>query len=330
MSASPRALRAALGRRPLLLDGATGTELQRRGLACPLPLWSAGALLTHPELVGAIHRDYVAAGADIITANTFRTNPRALRRAGRLSEGPRLNRLAIALARAAAREVAARGQPAAGRARTRRGPGRAASDPLGKGRVWVAASVAPVEDCYAPQRVPEARTLAAEHRQMIRWLSSAGPDLIWIETMNTLREARLAARAAADAGLPFVVSFVLRQSGKLLGGDPLSAAVAAVEPFAPLAVGVNCVPPRAVAGFVRRLRDMTDRPLLAYAHINNRRPIRGWSYAQRVRPGEYCRYARGWLELGVSIIGGCCGTTPAHTAALRELLMRGRGGATRG
>jgi len=294
MPAVTRELREALERHPLLLDGATGTELERRGNACPPPLWSASALITQPDAVAAIHRDYVSAGADILVANTFRTNPRSLRAAGHIADGERLNRLAIELARGAAATA--------------------------NRRVFVAASVAPMEDCYSPECVPDEETLREEHAQMIEWLRPVAPDLVWIETMNSIGEARAAAEAAAIADLPFTVSFVVRESGNLLSDESLADAVAAVEPFDPLAVGVNCIPPRAVADFLRRLTDVTNRPLLAYAHINNASPIRGWSYAQSVSLSEYAECARQWSEAGAGIVGGCCGTTPDHSRAIREIL----------
>src|SRR5262245_94057 len=131
----------------IILDGATGTELTRRGVSTTLPLWSAAALLTHPGVVEAIHRDYVVAGAEIIVANTFRTNVRTLRAAGLLDRAPEMNRRAIELARRAAQS----------KIQNR------------KSKV-VAASIAPVEDCYHAERVPDYETLLAEHWQMMLWL----------------------------------------------------------------------------------------------------------------------------------------------------------------
>ncbi len=294
MALSAADLRDRLEHGPLVLDGATGTELERRGVRTSLPLWSAAALIDRPELVGAIHADYAAAGADILVANTFRTNPRTLRHAGRLADGPLLNRTAVDLARQAAG--------------TRPNP-----PPL------VAASVAPVEDCYRPDLVPDEAVLRGEHAQMMTWLRAAEPDLVWIETMNTVREARAAAAAAAATGLPFVVSFVVQESGDLLSGERLEDAVAAVEPADPLAIGLNCIPPRGLTAVLPRLRRATDRPLAAYAHINNPTPIRGWSFAQTLTPAQYARHAREWLDLDARIVGGCCGTTPDHIRAVREL-----------
>ena len=294
------ALRARL---PLVLDGALGTELERRGVPTPAPLWSAAALHTAPNVVSAIHQEYALAGADVLVANTFRTNPRTLERA-RLDDGAALCAVALALARAA-------GSPLGGSA---------APGTLQKSAPLIAASVAPVEDCYAPALVPDETTLAAEHKQLATWLKAAGPDLLWIETMGTVREAVAAAAAARGVGLPFTVSWMLAEGGALLGGEPLDAAVAAVAPLGPAALGLNCIPPDGITRYLPALRRLTSAPVAVYAHIGNQRPTPGWSFAQpSVLPAEYAEYSRRWRDLGADIIGGCCGTTPAHIAAVAQL-----------
>ena len=329
---------------PLVLDGATGTELERRGIDSPLPLWSAGALISHPHIVEAIHRDYVAAGADILVANTFRTNVRTLRMAGMLTRGEELNKTAVELARRASAschpERSEGSGPDSGQAsadqrgqipRCARNDMEAARDNVEAARhrgrsVIVAASVAPVEDCYHPERVPDEAVLHDEHGRMLAWLKAAGPDLIWIETMGTVREAQAAAQATSQTEMPFVVSFVVREDGNLLGGEPLEQAVDAIEQFEPTAIGLNCIPPTGMTTILPSLRKTTARPLAAYAHINNPTPIFGWSYSQTATPEQYAEHAKRWLELGVSIVGGCCGTTPAHIRAVRQVISRRHAG----
>lgn len=289
-------LRTLLSRGPLVLDGAVGTELERRGVDTAAPLWSASALLTSPEVVFEIHQEYAIAGAEILVANTFRTNPRTLQQSGRLEEGAALCGLAVDLARRAA----------------------------GRSGILVAASVAPVADCYTPEAVPAVSALEREHGLLAEWLKAADPDLVWIETINTVSEGRVAARAAREQRLPFAISFVLREDGHLLSGEPLERAVEAVEPAEPLAIGINCVPARGLAGLLRELSTVTARPLSAYGHIENALPIPGWSYAHGATPEEYAEYARAWLELGVRVVGGCCGTRAAHIRAVRELIEERR------
>ncbi len=279
-----RSLRERLARPPVLLDGALGTELERRGVPTPAPLWSAAALLDARDVVQQIHRAYADAGADILTAATFRTNPKTLAAAGRAADGPGLCAIAIDLARHAA----------------------------GHRDIVVAASVAPVEDCYSPHRTPSTAALEAEHDLFATWLKRAGADVLLIETMGTLREAVAASRAAASHGLPFMVSFATREDGRLLGGESVRDALQAIAPFDPLAVGLNCIPPRGLSAQLPKLHALTHVPLIAYAHIGNARPTPGWSFSESPDPERYADAAAEWLAGGATIIGGCCGTTPEH------------------
>ena len=278
--------------RPILLDGAMGTELQRRGADTRLPLWSARALVDTPDLVRDIHRDEVEAGAEILTANTFRTHRRTLAKGDLGSRSRELSALAVRLAREAA--------SAAGR------------------EVMVAGSLSPLEDCYRPDLVPEDPALEREHREQAESLAAAGVDLILLETHNTVRELVAAARAAKATGLPVVASMVTDGNGRLLSGETIEAAVRALEPLEPDAISINCVPARKLSSDLARLAAAAPRvPLAAYGNLGLPADDRGWAFTEELSPSEYAELARSWLALGARIVGGCCGTTPAHTAALR-------------
>lgn len=279
-------------RKPILLDGATGTELQRRGLEMSLPLWSAAAIESAPELLRQVHADYAAAGAEILTANTFRTHARSLAATGVADRAADLTRRAVEIARAAAGNA-----------------------------VLVAGSQAPLEDCYAPELVPDDDTLHREHRAMARHLAAAGVDLILVETHNSLREAAAAARAATETALPVLVSFVCGADGKLLSGETLTNAAAALLPFQPAALLVNCVPADAVLGMLSELRAAAPALSLgAYANVGRLQPDGTWLETDAVEPVRYAEHARSWLDFGAKLIGGCCGTTPEHIRRLRELI----------
>ena len=273
-----------------ILDGALGTELTRRGCDTRLPLWSARALMDAPEVVRRIHADYAEAGAEVLTANTFRTNTRALARAGLPDQVAALTRVAVGLARAGA----------AGRAR-------------------VAGSIAPVEDCYSPDLVPDDASLAREHGELANALAGAGCDLILVETMNTVREAAIAAAAAARTGLPLWVSFTLGGDDRLLSGETLAEAVRAIRPLGPEALLVNCIPVAQVSSALRALRAAVGDDVIrigAYANVGHVDNEVGWTLTDAVSPAAYAAAAREWLALGATLIGGCCGTTPAHIEAL--------------
>ena len=295
--------RAARDRRPLLLDAAMGTELAHRGADVSRPLWSARALLDAPELVAAVHADDAAAGAEVLTACTFRTHARNAAAAG--AADPRalarsLTERAVRLAREAADAAAARD----GRER------------------FVAGSQAPLEDCYSPDLVPGDDALLREHAAHAESLAAAGCDLILIETMNTVREAEAAARGAAAAGLPCVVSVVTDGAGRLLSGETLEDLARALLalPLSPEAVGVNCIPARRVAGELERLAAAAPGvPLAAYGNTGRPAGEIG-AYTDPIEPGEYAALVPAWIAAGAALVGGCCGTGPLHTRAVRGLL----------
>jgi S-methylmethionine-dependent homocysteine/selenocysteine methylase len=271
-----------------------GTELQRRGADTRLPLWSARALVEAPDFVSAIHRDEVMAGADVLTANTFRTHRRTLEKEGSGERSRVLTAFAVALARDAAAQSG--------------------------GEMFVAGSLAPLEDCYRPDLVPDHAALEREHREQAESLAAAGVDLILLETHNMVRELAAAARAAKNTGLPFIASMVTDGSGRLLSGEPIADAVRALEPLRPEAISINCVPAARLGSDLARLAAAAPGvPLAAYGNLGLPADDLGWSFTEDLSPETYAAHAQQWLSLGARLVGGCCGTTPAHTEALRKM-----------
>lgn len=277
----------------VILDGAMGTELQRRGVETRLPLWSTWALIEAPQVVRAIHLEYVEAGADIITANTFRTHRRSLAEEGMGDRAEELTLLAVELAAGVRDEVGA--------------------------EVLIAGSIAPLRDCYHPELVPPLDQLCTEHQEMADNLARAEVDLILVETMGTLEEIQAASEAARSTGIPFIVSAIARDDGELLGGQSLSEMVSLVEPLGPLALMVNCGNHRVVTTALRKLSTAKPTvPLGAYANMGSPADQKGWSFTDELSPKHYVDVARNWLGIGARLIGGCCGTTPAHIKALAD------------
>jgi methionine synthase I (cobalamin-dependent) len=284
--------------KPLLLDAAMGTELQRRDAITTLPLWSARPLLDDPELVWTIHGDEASAGADILTTNTFRTHGRTLAGAGLAARAAELTTLAVRLAHQAASV-----------------PGR---------EIFVAGSLSPLEDCYRPDLAPESEALASEHEDQARILAEAGVDLILAETHNSIREAAAALRAAKSTGVPVVVSLVTDGGGRLLSGESIEEAAEALLSLDPDAIGVNCVPAARLADDLASLAAASGgEPLCAYGNLGLPAEGPGWAFTDEMGPEAFAEEARRWIGLGARIVGGCCGTTPAHTQALRRLLDSG-------
>ena len=292
----PAELTAWLSERPRVLDGATGSELLRRGVASAGTLWGVGALLDDPGAVRDLHRDYAAAGAEALTAATFRVARYSLRRAGLEARAGELAGLAVRLARAGA---AAAGRPA-----------------------LVLAAWTSLEDCYRPDLVPDEATLGREHAATAAVLAASGADALLLETFNTVGEARAAARAAAATGLAAIVSFACREGGRLLSGEDARDAAAAVSVPGVVAVGVNCTRRVDTMPALVRVAVGTDRPLVAYANDAWFADDAQWLAAAPAAPAGYGRCALAWTAAGARLVGGCCGTTPEHIAAVARALAR--------
>ncbi len=284
---------------PLVLDAAMGSDLDRRGLPTTLPLWSAVGLLERPDLVRQIHLENLLAGADIITTDTFRTTAHTLRKAGiEPARAAELDMLAVRLA-VEARVEAERPE------------------------AWIAGSIAPLDDCYLPTFETPPEIALAEHRAQADNLAAAGVDLIMVETMPTAAEAEIALRAAVETGRPATVGFVcaMPERGepvRLLSGETLKEAVARVSPLAPAAIFVNCAAPPVITAALRELRELTTLPPGAYANVGHVDDERGWSPDGRITGELYAEHGAEWIALGARVVGGCCGTHPEHTAALRR------------
>jgi homocysteine S-methyltransferase len=147
-------------------------------------------------------------------------------------------------------------------------------------------------------------------------------DLILAETHNTIREAEAAVRAAKATGVPVVVSLVTDGAGRLLSGETLEDAAAALVPLSPDAIGINCVPAARLAQDLARLAAAAQGlPLVAYGNLGLPADGPGWSFTEALAPENYAAEGAGrWIALGARIVGGCCGTTPEHTRALRGRL----------
>ncbi|MGQ0553671.1 MAG: homocysteine S-methyltransferase family protein [Planctomycetota bacterium] len=300
MTGPPRA-----GRRQItLLDGPLGTELERRGLALPAPLWSARAVLEAPGMLSEIHAEYARAGAEVHTSCTFRTTARALRGTAHATRWRELVHVAVELCRAAV------------------GP-----------RARVAGSIAPLEDCFEPQRTPPDEMLLAEHALLAQCLADAGCDLLLVETMPTLRELGRATRAAVATGLPVWSAVTLGPRGDFFDAAGLSAARRAAEDEGAQAFLINCTAPELVGPALQAAAAEPPLRVRLGAYANALFTVDSSPPASTVRaatvsaelgavtewpPRRYAAAAETWLSSGASILGGCCGTTPAHVALLNE------------
>ncbi len=286
---------------PTILDGGMGRELQRRGLARVGSIWSAEALLTHPEVVRDIHLAFIEAGAEVVTTNSYAVTPHLLRREGMEDRLGELLDLAVRLAREA--------RTASGRA------------------VRIAGSLPPLNESYRPELVGPEEEIEPVYREIAGRLAP-GVDLFLCETMSSAAEARAAARAAAAFGKPVWVAWTLDDAadGRLRSGESVAEALAALAGLPVEAVLFNCCTPESVSRALPELRAATTRPVGAYA---NALQAFGAGYVlgeggetperKDMTPAAYADFAREWRAAGADIIGGCCGIGPRHIAELARL-----------
>jgi S-methylmethionine-dependent homocysteine/selenocysteine methylase/SAM-dependent methyltransferase len=301
---------------PIILDGGNATELER-SLAGELRdadkgLWGTSALYHAPYAVLDVHRAYAEAGVDVISTNTW-----AILAAAELEAGGVVGRAGMThwmdVARLGTR-LARRAIDEAGRT----------------GEVAVAFSVN--GDVDSEERL---HTLAL----LARVFADNPPDLVLMETMSLVREGltKPAIELMLETGLPVWLSFrrcrygVCGVYGQHWGGpegDLFGRAARRFEELGVSALLVNCLPPSHVDGMVPWLRDFTDLPLGVYPNLGYFADS-GWRSDERVGPDEYAELALGWRRQGAQIVGGCCGTTPAHIAAAARRLAGTKPGRSR-
>lgn len=269
---------------PLLLDGATGTQLQAQGM--PMGVCTEEWILAHPEALLNIQMRYVDAGAQVLLAPTFGASPAALARFGLAHKAQEYNRDLVALSRKAA-----------------------------DGRAMVAGDLAP---CGLGMELPPAGTARFEeivdnYKVQVAALKSGGVDLYIAETMVSLAEARAAALAISetDPGKPFFVSFYCNDDGRTMDNTDVLAALIVLQGMGAAAFGLNCVSPEIIAEQLERLAPYAHIPLLALP-----------GFTQPAGDDELSRWAEGFANLGVRIFGGCCGSRPEQISALKATLDR--------
>jgi S-methylmethionine-dependent homocysteine/selenocysteine methylase len=293
---------------PVILDGGNATELERSAAGelrdSDRGLWGTGALYHAPYAVLDVHRSYVAAGCDVISTNTWAVLAAAELEAGGLvgrsgmTHWMDVARLGIRLARQAVDDA-----------------GRTAE-------CAVAFSVN--GDIESEERLRSLNLLA-------RVFDENPPDLVLMETMSLIRDGLTfpAVERVLETGLPVWLSFrrcrhgVCGVYGQHWGGpegDLFGRAARRFEEMGVAALLVNCLPPDHVAGMLPWLRDFTDVPLGVYPNLGYYSDA-GWRFDERVGPEEYAELALRWRAEGAQIVGGCCGTTPAHIAAARGRLQ---------
>jgi len=308
----------------IILDGATGSEISRLGGEMSGTAWCALANMTHPNTVRLVHEEYIRAGADVITANTFATCRHVLAGAGLEDQTVAINTRAVELARQARDNVAA-SRPVA------------VAGSMSNMTAWIEGTVSP-----DPEFFPTPKQEAANQREMADALAQAGADLLILEMMRDIERASLCLEAAVATGLPVWVglSCSVTADGHVVGWDP-----AQEEPHnisddhahkEALALTDIIEALKAVGGDVFGIMHSTieatqpgldvlfrnwDGPVMAYPETL-RPDRRNGEPNPSATPAEFAVACQSYVESGVQIIGGCCGTTIEHIRAMVDALPK--------
>ncbi|WP_278921977.1 homocysteine S-methyltransferase family protein [Pseudophaeobacter profundi] len=287
-----------------LLDGSIGQEIVKRSGDRPTPLWSTSVMLHKPELVGAVHRDYFAAGATVATANTYAVHRDRLVRAGLEDQYEAL--LAMAMTQA-----------------------EAARDAHGTGRI--AAALGPLGASYRPDLLPplaEVQRLFAEQVSLL----DARADLFMLETVSSLDHARgaLMACRATEKPVWLAVSVMDEDGTRLRSGEPVRELADLVEALQPAAVLINCSLPEVIAAGLEIIKTF-GKPFGAFANgftritegfLQEAPTVEALEQRHDMGPAEYAAFVMTWVAQGATIVGGCCEIGPAHIAEIARQLRQ--------
>lgn len=271
-------------------DGAIGTMLYARGVSLDTPFEQLN--LDRPELVLELAGEYVAAGAHVIETNTFGANASKLSPSGMGQRVREINEAGVRLARQAAGDTG----------------------------VLVAGSVGPLARSRDGDRDWTAEEMSGIFSEQCNVLASAGIDFFLLETFISLPQLEAALRAARTAGLPVCASMAFMEGGRSGDGTTVEAFCAAMERAGADMIGANCgAGPLELLKVVRRLTALTAKPVAAYANSGFPEYHNG-RYLYRTTPDYFAAMAAEMADAGANLIGGCCGTTPEHIAALSRAI----------
>lgn len=285
-----------------LLDGGMGQELIRRSGLPPTPIWATRVLLDSPELVETLHIDFIRAGAKVISLNNYTATPTRLARDASVELFEPIHKEAIQVAHVAREKSGVEG-------------------------IQISGCLPPLVASYKPDLVPSYEACLEEYRK-IAAIQSDGVDVLFCETMATLREAEAAGKAACETGLPVVISFTLDDDNPqcLRSGETLIEGVKAVEPLGIEAVLINCSMPETITAALPSLVEAFPR-VGAYANgfqsvasLEVGGTVSQLKARQDLTPEKYADYVLGWVDMGANIIGGCCEVGPAHISAINRAL----------
>lgn len=299
-------------RKAIIIDGALATELERRGADLSDALWSARLLIDAPELIRAVHLDYLRAGADVLITASYQASLEGFRRRGLNETQVRtLFRYSVQLASEAIEEYLIETQAS-----------------MRDLRPLIAASIGPYGAYladgseYRGDYGVSVDALVAWHRPRISALIETEADLFACETIPCLAEVEALIRLLQECQeMPAWLACSCRDGATLASGEPFVEAVKLADACDQIvAVGVNCTAPRYIESLLHIARSATDKPLLCYPNSGERWDAVARCWVEGTGVTDFAEPARQWYAAGARLIGGCCRTTPEDIAVIAQAL----------
>ena len=282
----------SLTHRILVCDGAIGTELRKRIPAYLQCIDACNISTEHAEKVMAVHRAYADAGADVIQTNTYQANREALAVHGLTEQVEEINRTGVRLAREAAPETC-----------------------------YVAGSVGQISFHDLDTPVPSTKTIRRLFKEQMDALVDEGVDLLVLETFVSPKQAEIATKQALSYGVPVVVEISGVSGGTVGAGLDVRVFAQELEQLGAHAVGINCRGPHDLVEAMELLAPVIKVPIAVQPNAGNPRVEQGEvAVSYTVEAEVFSDYVGKLVELGANMIGGCCGTTPAYTAKIRQAI----------
>ena len=292
-----------------LLDAGMGKTLSMKGVDIPPTIWSANALIVAPEVVKEVHKENIAAGANIITTNSYGIIRGDLAKEGLEDKYLELNQIAGNLAEQSVADTNA--------------------------QVLIAGSLPPQNGSYRPDRVLDEAIIRPLYEEQVEILNSY-VDLFICETMSTIAEARTACEAALQSSRSVIVGLTLHDQKKscLRSGESLADAIAILEKLDIAGIVANCCLPERISDAMPDLVKTSVSFKGGYANAFTQVPS-GWlldgdketdgglGLREDLSPARYSEFVQDWIDNGANFVGGCCGTTAEHTASINNLLNPG-------
>ncbi|MYA72485.1 bifunctional homocysteine S-methyltransferase/methylenetetrahydrofolate reductase [Candidatus Poribacteria bacterium] len=282
----------ALAHRILVCDGAIGTELRKRIPAYLQCVDACNISTEHAEKVTALHTAYINAGADVIQTNTYQANREALAVHGLAEQVKEINTTGVLLAREAVSETS-----------------------------YIAGSVGQISFHSLDTTVPSTKTIRQTFKEQMDALVDAGVDLLVLETFLSPKQAEVATKQALTYGVPVVVEISGVSGGTVGAGLDVRVFAQALEQLGANAVGINCRGPHDLVEAMELLAPVIKVPIAVQPNAGNPRVEQGEvAVSYTVEAEVFSDYVGKLVELGANMIGGCCGTTPAYTAKIRQAI----------